>query len=228
VPKNKIEVIRYGRDIQAITSAFLNRQTAREKLSVPLDATVVGTLARLDAGKGSRELFNAVTELMKAQPDLHLLMIGPPTSGDPKATELDHEIDIEIAEFPVEIRSRIHKRGRLDNGTTYLKAFDLFILATYKENFALTLLEAQLAEVPCLATDSGGSPDVVQPEKTGWLFKPESKEELKSSLKTALAEKQKWPTYTQAGKTHVEKNFAFNEVLKSIQTKLKTLVTPNP
>lgn len=224
VAPEKIEIVRYGRNTRKFIDQLLPKNEARAKLGIPSDVTVVGTLARVDKGKGSLELFEAVTDLMQTRADLHLLMIGPPTDGDPKATVLDQELHRTIDRLAPSIRSRVHKIGRLEGGSYYLTAFDLFILATYKENFALTLLEALCAKVPCLATDSGGSPDVVRPHATGWLFLPESTESLRTTLMTALDQKEKWNEFGIQGHKLVVENFDFTKVMADLDTKIRAML----
>ncbi len=227
IAKSHIDVVRYGRDIKAFDSSLLSKQAARETLGLPQDAVVVGTIARVDKGKGSREFFDAVTDLMLSRADLHLVMIGSATSSDPKATELDQAIDRDIALLTPQIRARVYKKGRIENATALMRAFDLFVLATYKENFALTLLEALLAEVPCLATDSGGSPDVVHPHANGWLYWPESVKSLRETLLTALEQKNKWADFGKRGRKFVFENYEFSQVMKTADEKLHTLVRPD-
>ncbi len=227
ISANKIQVIRYGREIEAIKANLLSRADARRALGIPQDALVVGTLSRVDKGKGSLELFEAVTDLMQTRSDLHLLMIGPPTSSDPKAAALDQDLTSALDKFNVSTRKRITKMGRLEHGTDYLRAFDLFILASYKENFALTLLEAQLAGVPCLATQSGGSPDLVRPLATGWLFLPGSTDSLRQTLLQALADNDHWSRFADQAKAVVESEFNFDSVLTSIDRCLHDLRAPS-
>lgn len=225
ISAQKIHVVRYGREIEKLKDGFLSREEARSKLGVPQDALVIGTLGRIDKGKGSVELFEAVTDLMQTRPDIHLLMIGPPTSSDPKAIALDQKLSESATSLSPLITNRITKIGRLDNGSQYLRAFDLFVLATYKENFALTLLEAQLAGVPCLATNSGGSPELVRPLSTGWLFLPGSTDSLRQTLLQALSEQDRWSTFTQQAKARVESEFSFHSVLHSIEDRMHALLT---
>ena len=220
VPAKKIEVVRYGRHTDQFLRNLLSQAEARKKLGIPEDATVVGTMSRVDKGKGSRELFEAVTDVMQSRADLHFLMIGPPTDGDPRATELDQELTASLEAMNPAIRSRVHKVGRLEGGSKYLAAFDLFILATYKENFALTLLESLLAKVPCLATDSGGSPDIIRPHTTGWLFLPESTDSLRSTLLMALDQKEKWSDFGANGHRLVAQDFDFKNVMLELDREL--------
>jgi glycosyltransferase involved in cell wall biosynthesis len=225
LPMNRenIRVVRYGRDIEAFEKNLKSRKQAREHLKIPLDAKVVGTMSRVDKGKGSRELFDSAISLLKEYPNLHFLMIGPATASDPKALVLDREFENELEALnsvQPSVRSRVHKVGRLDEGSSYLSAFDLFVLATYKENFALTLLEAQLAGLPCLATNSGGSPDLVVPGKTGWLFEPESKTSLESAVRHALSEESKWSAISRESKEQVRQAYRLDRVLNELDRHL--------
>ncbi len=224
ISAQKIHVIRYGREVETFQASLLSREDARNKLGIPQNALVVGTLARVDKGKGSVELFEAVTDLMQTRPDLHFLMIGPPTSSDPKAVALDQKLSETVESLNPSLKNRITKTGRLENGSYYLRAFDLFILATYKENFALTLLEAQLAGVPCLATNSGGSPDLVQPLATGWLFLPGSTDSLRQVLLQALSERDRWPAFASQAQAYVATEFSSEAVLRSIEHRLTELL----
>lgn len=223
MPSDKIKVIRYGRDIDAFETSLKNKSVARDLLKIPQEAKVFGTLARVDQGKGSRELFDAALRLLRDFPALHFLMIGPPTASDPKALVLDQQLESELRNLEStnpDVRTRIHKIGRLEDGSSYLSAFDLFVLATYKENFALTLLEAQLAGVPCLATNSGGSPDLVVPGKTGWLFEPESTPSLEAAIRLALSEESRWSNFGENSKYQVRQTYRLDRVLQDLDRNL--------
>lgn len=223
IPAEKIRIVRYGRSIKDFERSLLSRQDARTRLNIPTDATVFGTLGRVDEGKGSRELFDAALALLAENSKLHFLMIGPPTASDPKAVVLNQKLDSDLDELATsnpDLRRRIHKIGRLENGSAYLTAFDLFVLATYKENFALTLLEAQLAGIPCLATNSGGSPDLVQNDRTGWLFKPASTESLTTTLREAFSQSSRWKDFGLRGQEQVRNEYEFDQVLKEIDRNL--------
>lgn len=223
VPKKKFEVIRYGRDFKSLATNMKTRAEARAHFRIPQDAVVVGTMARVDKGKGSVELFEAVTDLMQSRNDLYFLMIGPATASDPKAVMLDQELQNTLEKLSPSVRQRVIKVGALENGASYLKAFDLFVLATYKENFALTLLEAMYAGLPCLATDSGGSPDVIHPFSTGWLFLPESTESLRTALLQALEQRERWGEYGENSRKLVSQTYDFDRVVRDIENSLLQL-----
>lgn len=220
IAPSKIRVIRYGRDIAALERGFLSREEARRALGLPLDATVVGTVARIDAGKGVRELFDACARLAVRDSSLHMIWIGPPTTDDPKAVALADEIFARARELP-----HIHFPGAVADSYKYLRAFDLFALPTYAECFSLALLEAQLASLPCLASNSGGSPQIVREGETGWLFEPRSNEACRAALERALAERALWSQYGRTAHDQVVDLYDSSKILPTTIEMYREILT---
>ncbi|HLR66306.1 N-acetyl-alpha-D-glucosaminyl L-malate synthase BshA [Virgibacillus alimentarius] len=59
--------------------------------------------------------------------------------------------------------------GKQKNISELLSISDLKLLLSEKESFGLVLLEAMACEVPCIGTNVGGIPEVIQHGKTGYL-----------------------------------------------------------
>ncbi|WP_404453141.1 N-acetyl-alpha-D-glucosaminyl L-malate synthase BshA [Oceanobacillus kapialis] len=59
--------------------------------------------------------------------------------------------------------------GKQKNIRDLLSISDLKLLLSEKESFGLVLLEAMACEVPCIATNIGGIPEVVNDEETGYI-----------------------------------------------------------
>lgn len=56
------------------------------------------------------------------------------------------------------------------NASQYLRAFDLFVLASRSEAMPYVITEACIAGLPIIASEVGGIPEVVRHEKEGLLF----------------------------------------------------------
>ena len=115
--------------------------------------------------------------------------------------------------MPADLKARTHALGNIPDSYRYLKAFDVFVLPTYQECFSLSLLEAMLAGLPCLATNSGGSPEIVRDHETGWLFEPSSTPALEQSLELALRERENWTKMGIQGRERVRTNYDFGKTL---------------
>jgi glycosyltransferase involved in cell wall biosynthesis len=60
--------------------------------------------------------------------------------------------------------------GNILDASLYLKAFDLFILASRSEAMPYVITEACIAGLPIIASNVGGIPEVIRHEKEGFLF----------------------------------------------------------
>lgn len=211
----KVHVIPYGRDLDVVKN-FASREVARRELNLPATGLVLGAIARIDRGKGIWELLNASLELLREKRDFYLVIIGGPTLSDPAAIKFAEEVEALVAGLAPEIKERVRLAGAIPNAARLLKAFDLYAQVAYKETFSLALLDAQLAELPVIGTDSGGTPEVVRENETGWLAKPEDTASLKIAIDRALKEKARWAEFGRAARARVERDFDMNVVVPTI------------
>ncbi|MCA9360384.1 glycosyltransferase, partial [Candidatus Kaiserbacteria bacterium] len=73
------------------------------------------------------------------------------------------------------LQNRVHLLGFIDNASSYLRAFDAFILVSKKEGLPYVLLEAGLASLPTIASDLPGNHDIIETGKNGFLIEPTPK-----------------------------------------------------
>lgn len=208
LPTERIKVINYGRDISAIENHLLDRHQARKHFGYNENDFIIGSVARFDPGKGAYEvsqvakLFNdQLNEQMKPYlpegTQIRFLWIGGVTPNNPLAQPLyDETIKMDLPNLQL--------AGFVPQSSKYLKVFDLFIMASFEECFSLALIEAQVGRIPCLASNSGGSPTLVIPNKTGWLFTPRSVDSLKDAVVAAIKDQKKYMAFTDTAYDYVK------------------------
>jgi glycosyltransferase involved in cell wall biosynthesis len=138
------------------------RARLRAELGIGDDEVVVGLVGRLVAEKGYREVFAAVRQLRAVHPAMRVVVVGPADPDKPDAitkAELD--------------------RAAVDAGITFLgmredveqlyRAFDLYVLASHREGFPRSAMEAAAMGLPIVATDIRGCRQVVDDGRTGLL-----------------------------------------------------------
>lgn len=62
--------------------------------------------------------------------------------------------------------------GFVPDGRTFYKAFDIFLLPSLKEGVPYVLLEAGISTLPCIATRTGGIPEIIENGKNGFTEAP--------------------------------------------------------
>jgi glycosyltransferase involved in cell wall biosynthesis len=153
-----IDLDRFDRD--TVTAG--DRAAARRELGADADDdVVVGVVARLVREKGYPELFDATARLRRRYPQLRVAAIGPdePDKAD-ALTEADRRTAREIG---------IRFLGARDDVARLYAGMDLLVLASRREGFPLTPMEAAAMGVPVVATDIRGCRQVVDDGTTGLL-----------------------------------------------------------
>lgn len=76
--------------------------------------------------------------------------------------------------------------GNVTEAARFLKAFDLFVLASKSESYGYVLHEAGLVGVPIVTTNVGGIPDIITNQKTGRLVPPDNVPPLTEAMHASL------------------------------------------
>jgi L-malate glycosyltransferase len=66
---------------------------------------------------------------------------------------------------------------------------DAFVLPSYSESFPMTVLEAMACQVPVIATDVGGIPEMIDSNRNGLLFQPGDPRSLATNLLKILGDR---------------------------------------
>lgn len=134
---------------QALADA---RARVRTELGFNDEDIVVGCVAVLREPKGHAELLEAMVPLCKADPRVHLVIIG---NGEPVMSRLQAMRDAHG------LQAQVHLLGYRIGACTMMASFDVFALASHKEAAGTVFLEAASAGTPIVATRVGGVPEMV-------------------------------------------------------------------
>jgi glycosyltransferase involved in cell wall biosynthesis len=187
------------------TTAFepLDRSTCRQILGIPEDKFVVcaGSADLSDSNKGMRLLLEALALLpVRIREKLLLLTYG--------AGALPNE----VAGVPV------HQVGFVANErllSTVYSAADIYVTPSQMETFGMTAAEAGACGLPVVCFATGGLPEIVQHEETGWLVDlMAGSQGLGHALEAAYESPEQCREMGRKGRERVVENF---EIRKSTQ-----------
>lgn len=135
------------------------RNAIRDKLNIPQNAILIGTVGRLDKQKNPHYILDCFKHIQKLIPDCYLLFIG---SGN-----LEEEIKKRIADEGIKTWVRII--GFRNDIEKYYPAMDLHMLLSLREGFGIATAEAMSCGVPIIGTDVPGTSDILKNSKAGKL-----------------------------------------------------------
>jgi len=158
IPSDRIRVV-YNAVLQP---RLISNKEARQRLGVPDDCEIIGSVGRLDTPKDYWTLIDAAKIVLKYKPTAHFVVIG----DGPQYSFLAHLVQ------ESGIADRFHLLGMRDDARDLIAAFDLFVSTSFREPFGNVLLEAAFANKAVIAPAVDGIPEVVESNQTGILLSP--------------------------------------------------------
>lgn len=177
-PEEKLRLFYNGLDPHQIK--FLNKETARKEIDRRRDNKIknnkiwIGTIANLYKNKGLNYLIEAIPKIKKFH--LNLIIIG---EGEERKN-----LENLIKEYRLE--DSIYLIGEIEKASKFLKAFDIFVLPSIKEGQPWVILEAMAAQIPIVAANIAGIPEMIEHEKSGLLVEPADAEILAQAIEKIL------------------------------------------
>jgi glycosyltransferase involved in cell wall biosynthesis len=168
VPRGKLRVLGNGIDLAHFDSGRIDEarvDVLRKEFGAEPGDVVCGLVGRLVWEKGYREVLDAARRLHDQVPNLRFAIIGP---HDPDKSDAVTRADVEAAEQLGTVRFL----GYRDDVDDCYAAMDMYVLASYREGFPRSAMEAAAMGLPVVATNIRGCRQVVDAGVTGVLVPP--------------------------------------------------------
>lgn len=176
IPQEKIDVIYNG--IAPLEADLEKVKELRQAFSIPDDAIILGTVARLDPIKNQTMMIRAFHQVLQKNSNCYLLIVG-----DGEEREKLQNLCSELA-----ITENVIFTGYVSKPVNHLALMDVFLLPSLSEGTSMTLLEAMSLAIPVAATSVGGTPEIIHQEKSGLLSKNEDLEGYSDSLEKLVSD----------------------------------------
>src|SRR5699024_7023763 len=130
-------------------------------------------IANLNKVKGFDYLLPAIKKIKKSGISINLKILGE----GPERSNIESYINRN------DLEKNIQLYGQVKNVYKYLSESDILISASLSEGLSNAIMEGMAYGLPIIATEVGGSPELVIPQKSGVLIPPQNTEALVKSIK---------------------------------------------
>jgi glycosyltransferase involved in cell wall biosynthesis len=174
------------------------RYTLRSELGFQKDDVLFVCVARLAYLKNHAMLLEAFSRGLSASQRAHLLLAGE--------GELMQPLETKVREL--RLLGKVHFLGLRGDVRGVLSAADVFVLASRSEGHPLALMEAMAAGLPCVGTDVGGVPELIEDQVTGVLVKAGDCHGMAAAMVRLLDNPTERLTMAQAAKQRAQEHFS--------------------
>ncbi len=173
VPKSKGRCIVNG--IELDRAKNLERPEIVKALYQVKTEKVVGMVGGFNSRKDHETFIKAAQIVLEDNDDVTFVALG----GGPKL-ELSRQL------IPEKFKDRIRLPGESKQVESFINIIDVGVLATntdaHQEGISNAIMEYMLLGKPVVATDGGGTPELVEDQETGFLVPPYSPEILAKKI----------------------------------------------
>lgn len=190
-PDEKVTVHYMGIDMDF----FKDSSQAREK--------TVLFVGRLEKIKGCEYLIHAMSMVKKIIPEANLVVIGDGSEAS-SLKKLSTKLLVN-AEF-LGVQSKDIIKGYLQKSSVFCGP-SITMESGGAEGLGIVFLEAQAMGTPIVSFNSGGIPEAVLNNKTGFLYPEKDIEGLSKGIYTLLTDAIVWEEFSKNGRAHIQQNF---------------------
>ena len=205
-----VTVVPYGIDLARFRPLARNGATPAE--------AVIGSVARLSREKGLDVLLAAVARLIERGVPVRVVLAGDgPERGR-----------LERLAGKLGIAGRVDFRGEVphEQVPAVLGELDIFVLPSRAEGFGVAALEAAAMELPVVASEVHGLPDVVDDGRSGLLVPPGDVEGLAGAVGRLAADATLRAEMGRAGRSLVERRYRWEENTAQMERLYRYVLTP--
>lgn len=185
----------------------------KEQLCFKEEDIVVVTVARIIKDKGYHILASAIQEFVDL-PNIKFLIVG----DGAYLAEMKTELSIQKQS------GQVRFLGYRSDVASILPACDIFVLPTLHETLSNSLLEASSYNLPLIASNVGGVPEIITNEENGLLVEPSDSGELANAIKTIAADENLRKKMGKAAKERLADKFSEESIVGKIDAIYRKLL----
>ena len=220
LPWRAMMVVYGGTDLVMYHPEPSARMHVRREFGIPEDAPVIGSISRLDEGKGHSDLLRAAKIVIAAVPTARLLLVGDDVDfGGAMRRQLEQET------AAAGLQRNVIFTGWRNDMFNVIQSIDIFahLPNTWLEGLCIASLEAQACGKPAIITDNWGLAETVRDGYNGFVV-PIGDADAAAEKMTQLCQQASLRTEMGAhARSFMEENFDAAKNTKQIEEALVLL-----
>jgi len=183
------------------------RAVARHALGLTSDEIAVVAVGRLEPQKRFDLLLRAFSMAARRRPELKLFIAG---EGGARQT-------IETERERLDLASAARLLGHVPDPSDVYQAADVFVQSADYEGTPNAVLEAMAFEVPVVATDAGGTRELIRHGEDGLIVATGDEEGLSAALESVITDRAAARYRAESARGRVETDLAFETRMRRVE-----------
>jgi L-malate glycosyltransferase len=207
---DKVVTIPNGIEIDKLTAAG-GSAALRHALGLENASPLIVTVGHIRRVKGFDVLLRAAAEVCQVYPKATFLIVG-------SVQEPDCDRDLRELVGRLNLESNVRFLGKMENESVWslLKFCDVFCQPSRSEGMSNALLEAMGCGLPCVATAVGGTPEVLEDGRTGYVVPSEDHQAAADRILALLGDPGRARTMGRLARRVIEEHFSAQGMIRNM------------
>jgi glycosyltransferase involved in cell wall biosynthesis len=201
VPADLVTVIHNAIDTETWSQSQV-RSSAREALGLSNTFPVVGYVGRISPEKDLVSWLRVAALVVEQYPAARFVCIGEGKNDELLKRLKDLAADLCIAD-------KVYFLGYREDLASIYAIFDLFLLSSRREGICNSLLEAMAMGIPIVATDAGGTKELMVDGETGYLLPVGDVKGMADAVNKLIRDETLRKNIGRAARRRIEDEFSF-------------------
>jgi len=207
---DKVVTIPNGIEIEKLAAAK-GTQVLRHTLGLENASPLIVSVGHIRRVKGFDVLLRAAAEVCRVYPKATFAIVGSVQEPD-----CDRELRDLVRQLDLERNVRFLGKMENENVWSLLKLCDVFFQPSRSEGMSNALLEAMACGLPCVATAVGGTPEVLEDGRTGYIVPSEDHQAAAARILCLLGDPARSQSMGRLARDVVEKRFSAQGMIRSM------------
>jgi L-malate glycosyltransferase len=199
----KIDVIYNGVDIEKPLPNKQQTSLLRSEFGIPPECPVIGIVGGLKPMKRHITFLRAARRVLDKRQDVHFIVVG----DGPMRSLLEAEAE------KLDIANNCHFAGSQDDVIPFLSLFNIGVNCSANEGLSNAVMEYMAYGVPCIISDAGGNPELIEHNVNGYLFKLDDDDELSRLICLLLDDDQKMKEFVMKSREKIFNHMTMKKMI---------------
>lgn len=188
--------------------------SSRDNSSLNPPARLIMNIGQIGLRKGQNVLVAAAGQIVERIPAAHFVFVGERNSNKQESIEFERRIQEDFKARG--LADRLHLLGYRYDIAELLNDADVLVHTALQEPLGRVLLEGLATGIPMVATDVGGTREIIDDQATGLLIPPNEPTALADAVTRVLADAELSKRLRSAARIKSESQFSIELSAKSL------------
>jgi glycosyltransferase involved in cell wall biosynthesis len=177
-----------------------SERSFRDEIGASDGTAVIAKIGRLSREKAHSDLLQALQQVVELHPDCKLVLVGVGPDRD----------SLQDQARSLGLEGHVHFLGFRQDMERIYNGVDLVVQSSLTEGMPNVVIESLLMRKPVIATDVGGTSEIIRDGSNGLLVRPGRPNELARAITMFLSQPQRFRAMAENGRKTILERFGFD------------------